>query len=83
MFDLDALFGHIIAMPVFPAVRQGSAREYKNQRDKHHTDFQKFCFHCLASFVRIYLFRLSAGQKGLQKFLSRYLFPHFILRNCR
>jgi hypothetical protein len=77
MFGLDALFGRIIAMPIFPAVRQGSAREYKNQRDKHHTDFQKFCFHCLASFVRIYLFRRSAGQKGLH-FFYRFFYSEMM-----
>ena len=67
MLRRDALFGAIIAMPVFPAAGPGSPREYKHQRCRHQTDYQKFRFHCLASFVGICLFRRLAGQMGLQK----------------
>jgi hypothetical protein len=76
---LYAPFGPIITVPDFPAVRPGSTREYKNQRCHHHTDFQKFRFHCLASFVGICLFRRAAVPKGLQKFLSKAFFSPFYL----
>jgi hypothetical protein len=48
---LDTLFGPIVLLPVFPVAGPGSAREYKNQRCHHQTDFKKFRFHCLASYV--------------------------------
>jgi hypothetical protein len=48
---LDTLFGPVVLLPAFPVAGPGSAREHKNQRCNHQTDFKKFRFHCLASFV--------------------------------